>query len=463
MSRPTHNLIAILPLLLAGLIVASGCTRTFSSEVDSSQKINELDGGFDGLLADGDRFASTLANMGDFNGDGITDLVVGAPYDDDGGTDRGAVWILYMDGNGEVVQERKISSSEGFFAGDLSNNDRFGSSVDVAGDLNNDGVIDLVVGTPGDDEGGTDRGAIWLLLLNANGTVQSEIKIANSLAGLGDVLDNNDQFGSSVAAIGDLNNDGIDDLVVGAPLDDDGGADFGACYVLFMNSSATLSSYQKISFDVGGFAGDIFANDRFASSIDNLGDLNGDGINDLVIGVPGDDDGGTDRGAIWILYLNSNGTVNSEVKISQTEGEFDGSISDGDEFGSAVTNLGDYNNDGVVELGVGAKLNDDGGTNRGAFWVIFPDLDGEVISSSRISDLQGGFDGALADNDQFATALVSLGDLDSDGVDDIAVAASGDSVNGSNRGSIWVLFMKPVELGVRVDKDTDLASLFAGR
>lgn len=444
------------------LILTSGCTKTFSSNVDSEQKINQLDGNFNSALADNDRFGTAITNIGDLEGDGVIDLAVGAPFDDDGGTDRGAVWILFMDDNGQVDLERKISSTDGSFAGTLANDDRFGRSVSSLGDLNNDGVADIAVGAPGDDEGGTDRGAVWILFLNSSGTVQSERKIANNLSGFGDVLNNSDQFGSAVASIGDLNNDGITDLAVGTPLNDDGGVDFGAVWILFMNNDGTVASSQKISFNEGGFAGDLFENDYFGSAIDTIGDFDGDGVTELVVGTPGDDDGGTNRGAVWILYMNNNGTVKNEIKISQTAGEFDGAIGDGAEFGSAVTNLGDYNNDGITELGVAASLSDDGGTDRGAFWVIFLEADGEVRSSSKISDLHGNFNGVLADGDQFATDLASVGDLDGDGIDDIAVTASGDSVNGAYRGALWILFMAPVEIGARVDKEADLATLFGG-
>lgn len=461
-NRFTPSHINLILITVVSLVLVSGCTRTFSSSVDSEQKVNQLEGSFNGLLQDEDRFGSAITNIGDLEGDGVINLAIGTPGDDDGGMDRGAIWILLMNDNGQVDLERKISSSEGGFSGTLVNDDRFGSSIETLGDLNNDGVTDIAVGAPGDDEGGTDRGALWILFMNSDGSVQSERKIANNLSGFGDVLNNNDQFGSALANIGDLNNDGVTDLAVGTPLNDDGGVDFGALWILFMNTDGTVAGSQKISFTVGGFAGSLFANDHFGSSVVAIGDFDVDGVTDLVVGSPGDDDGGTNRGAVWLLFMNRNGTVKNELKISQTQGKFDGSIGDGAEFGGAVSNLGDYNNDGINELGVGAKFSDDGGIERGAFWVIFLETNGEVRSSSKISDLHGNFNGTLADGDQFATDLVSIGDLDSDGIDDIAVTASGDNGNGTHRGAVWILFMAPVETGVRIDKEADLATLFGG-
>ncbi len=109
-----------------------------------------------------------------------------------------------------------------------------------------------------------------------------------------------------------------------------------------------------------------------------LGDLNGDGIGDLAVGGQRHDDGGTDRGAVWILFLNPDGTVKSHQKISDTEGGFLGVLDNADSFGISVASLGDVDGDDVVDVAVGAFLDDDGGTNRGAVWVLFLNTDGTV-------------------------------------------------------------------------------------
>ncbi|MGI9320615.1 MAG: integrin alpha, partial [Thiogranum sp.] len=127
----------VLFLLLAG----ARCTdNTVSTEVDSEEKISDSKGGFDGNLDDGDRFGSAIASIGDLESDGVSDLAVGAPFDDDNGTDRGAVWILFMDSDGRVDLEQKISDDDGGFIGNLDNDDQFGSAIASIGDLNNDQV-----------------------------------------------------------------------------------------------------------------------------------------------------------------------------------------------------------------------------------------------------------------------------------------------------------------------------------
>ena len=443
MQHPSIPLLAVLSLGL--LLVTSGCTEIFSTEVDSEQQISDTKGNFNGDLDVGDQFGSALANIGDLESDGVTDLAVGAPLDDDNGSNRGAVWVLFLDSDGRVDIHQKISDSQGEFEGELDDDDRFGSAVAAIGDLNNDGFLDIAVGTPFDDDGGTDRGAIWILFLNADGTVRSQQKISDDEGDFTGDLDSNDQFGHAVANIGDLNGDGVVDLAVGMPNDDDGGTDRGAVWILFMNSDGTVGSSQKISSDEGNLERDPEDGDRFGSSVTAVGDLDNDGVTDLAVGATGVDDGGTDRGAVWILFLNSDGSVDSVERISQTRGEFDGELRDSDRFGGAIANIGDINDDGNNDLAVGAKLSDDGGTDRGAIWILFLEDDGEVISSSKISDTEGSFDGSLNDGDQFGGAIASIGDLDGDDRTDLAVGASLDNSGGNDKGAVWMLFMEAVD------------------
>ena len=179
----------------------------------------------------------------------------------------------------------------------------FGSAVAGAGDLDGDGIPDLVVGAPGDDGSGTDRGALWVLFLNAEGRVREQQKIADGEGGFSGDLANDDRFGSAVARIGDINRDGIADLAVGAPNDDDGSGNAGAVWIVFLEADGRVDGWQKVSEQSGGFGGDLSAGDRFGAALTGIGDLDNDGIVDLAVGAPGDDDGGDDQGALWILFM----------------------------------------------------------------------------------------------------------------------------------------------------------------
>jgi len=318
-----------------------------------------------------DFFGYTLAGIGDFDGDGVSDLIATAFLDDDGGTDRGAFYILFLNSDGTVKSYQKISDTQGGFSGVLEDGDHFAHVVNQIGDLDGDGVLDLAVGAESDNDGGIDRGAVWILFMNNDGTVKSHQKISDTQGGFSGVLEDGDGFGHDVHLLDDLDGDGINELVVGSELDNDGGTDRGAVWILFMSNDGTVKSFQTISDTEGGFDGDLDNGDHFGVTVDNMGDLDGDGIPDLVVGADNDDDGGTGRGAFYILFLNSDGTVKSFQKISDTVGGFEGILDNNDNFGHRIVRLDDRNGDGVTDLFVSAFLDDDGGTNKGAVWILF--------------------------------------------------------------------------------------------
>jgi len=452
-------------VLFSFVILSTSVLAAGTGNVSSFQKISDTEGGFTGTLDDNDIFGFAAASLGDLDGDGVTDIAVGAFDDDDGGTGRGAVYILFLNSNGSVKSEQKISDTEGSFTGTLDNDDRLGISVASLGDLDGDGVTDIAVGATLDDDGSTNRGAVYILFLNSNGSVKSEQKISDTAGGFTGTLDDQDQFGTSVASLGDLDGDGIPDIAVGAGSDQDGGEDRGAVWILFLDTDGTVKSFQKISDLEGGFTGTLDNFDIFGISVASLGDLDGDGVTDIVVGARNDDDGNTDRGAVWILFLDTDGTVKSFQKISDTAGGFTNELADSDLFGISVASLGDLDGDGVTDIVVGTR-DDDGGTDRGAVYILFLNSSGGVKSNQKISDLEGDFAGTLDDVDEFGISVVSLGDLDGDGITDIMVASHVDDDGGTNRGAVYILFMNgtgnslsQTENLVSGGSGTDLSSL----
>ena len=421
-------------IVCLSLVVATRTTAAQAGTVRSEQEISRTQGGFGGGLGSPDHFGFSVCSLGDLDGDGTTDLAVGAEGDDSG---NGAAWIVFLNANGTVASKQKISETTGNLGGDLAGG-QFGASVAPLGDLDGDGIVDLAVGAHWDGDGGPRQGAVWILFLNTDGTVASEQKISETAGGFGGDLDPFDFFGCSVSSLGDLNGDGNQELAVGALEDDDGHSNQGAVWLLSLNADGTVASTQKIS-DIAGFGGDLEPGDRFGVSLATLEDLDGDGNQELAVGAFGDNDGGVDQGAVWILFLNADGTVASRQRISETAGGFGGVLDQFDAFGRSVTSLGDLDGDGNPDLAVGVVDDDDGGLNQGAVWVLFLNPDGTVASEQKISEAAGGFGGDLDENDEFGTSVTKLGDLNGDGVGDLAAGAPN---NDSSRGALWILFLE---------------------
>ena len=466
--------------------------------VKAEQKISDTAGGLAASLGDADEFGVAVVGIGDVDGDGINDVAVGARLDDDGGSDRGAVYVLFLNADGTVKAEQKISDTAGGLAASLDNDDRIGRSVAGIGDLDGDGINDIAVGAYFDDDGGSDRGAVYVLFLNADGTVKAEQKISDTAGGLAASLDPDDEFGVAVAGIGDVDGDGINDIAVGAYFDDDGGSDRGAVYVLFLNADGTVKAEQKISDTAGGLAAILDNDDRIGRSVAGIGDLDGDGLIDLIVGASSDDDGGTGSGAVYVLHLaarvdsDGDGLWDSEEDANtdldgdpatnpgpDTDGDTFPNYLDADDDGDTLatsTENADPNgdgdprdavdsdrdgqpdyldsptgvSDGTVDTeqkisdtagGLAAILDDDGGNGRGAVYVLFLNADGTVKAEQKISDTAGGLAAILDDTDRFGTAVGGIGDVDGDGINDIAVGAEQDDDGSSDRGAVYVLFL----------------------
>ncbi len=407
-------------------------------DVTIYEKIANNLGGLDVTFDNEDWFGYSVEGIGDLDGDGVNDVAVGSLKDDDGGNNKGAVYILFLNEDGSVNYHQKISETEGGFEGDLDNWDIFGTSISYLGDLNNDGIIEIGVGAEYDGDGGYWHGAVWILSLNNDGTVNSHVKISDTEGGFEGILGDSDVFGTDIELLGDLNDDGYNDIAVSARRDPDGGSDRGAVYILFLNSDLTVNSFQKISDTQGGFEGDLDGQDYFGGSIANIGDLNGDGVIDLAVGAYRDDDGGENKGAVYILFLNSDGTVNDYQKISELYGGFEGNLNENSRFGQSIDLAPDINEDGFKEIIVGAiGLNANDENNIGAFFILNLNPNGTVNSSVKFTEGYQYFDGDLNSGDAFGFSVSYLGFLTDKQT--IGVGACFDDVDGYEKGSVWTL------------------------
>jgi len=424
---------------VVGLVV--GLSAQEPGTAKGFKKLSQTQGGVMPVLDTNDQLGRSVASLGDLDGNGVIDLASAGLGDDDGGTDQGCAYVIFLRADGLSIGFTKISQLTGGFGGDLDPGDQFGRDLANLGDLDGDGVTDLVVGANYDDDGGLNRGAIYLLRLNPDGTVRETSKISHTQGGFVGPLVNNDEFGRSVASLGDLDGDGVLDLAVGAPTDSTGGTKRGAVYVLFLNQDGTVKSRVKIASGLGGFTGRLRNTDWFGFSLANMGDCDGDGVVDLAVGAALDDDGVTNAGAAWLLYLRPDGTVKDWRKFSMRFGGFAGVLESPDQFGTSVAHVGDLDGDGITELAVGAVKDGDGGKQRGAVYILFLDASGAVKFHRKLSSTEGGFTGRLDNIDWFGSSLASLGDFDGDGVPDLAIGARNDDDGGPNKGALYLTYL----------------------
>ena len=312
------------------------------------------------VLNNGDQFGISVIPIGDLNGDGVDDLAVGSNQYD--GSTSGTLHILFMSPDGTVASASHIDSTHGNLNRTITLNayESFASALATIHGIEGDGVCALAVGAPNHRNS---TGAFYIVMLNTDGTVSQAQEISNDRGGLPFTLTSNDhndwgdEFGSSVASLGDVNDDGVGDLAVGAPGDSDGSAGafsyIGAVYILRMNSDGTVSSATKLSNSYGDLPFVIIPRADFGSALATLEDVNGDGVNDLVVGARSATQDNT--GAVFILFLDATAAVISAQEISNEQGNLNFTLSEDDWFGASVAFLSDLNNDGVPDLAVGAE------------------------------------------------------------------------------------------------------------
>lgn len=357
-----------------------------------------------------------------------------------------------------VFELADLDASLGFRLDGVEGSDYCGRAVASAGDVNGDGIDDMLIGAAGRYPGG-----LWLVGsayvvfgrdAASGGSFPSDFDLATldgvygfRLNGVG----GGDYTGWSVASAGDVNGDGIDDILVGARGVDDGASSYlnqGASFVVFgrdVASSGFPASVDLSSLDgTTGFRLDGVDVGDYSGSVSSAGDLNGDGIDDVIIGAFGADPTGVDRaGSSYVVFGRNvaSGGFPASFDLSSLDGNtgfrLDG-VDVGDFSGCSVASAGDLNGDGVGDIVVAARGSDpDGRYLAGSIYVVFgrDASAGDVFPRElRLADLDGviGFrmDGT-AIYDRIGTSVSSAGDINGDGIDDIIIGAGLADVGGS--------------------------------
>ncbi len=350
-----------------------------------------------------DFFGYSIANAGDVNNDSWDDFIVGA-YQQGVSFDPSTTYIYFGGPSAD-------SSADVTFQGSVIR-DYFGYAVAGAGDLNNDGYEDVVVGAD-DGEGGLGR-AYFYFGGNPPDTV-ADLVVTGFLA--------HGHIGASTAGLGDINGDGSDDVLVGAHSINAGDLSYGYAEIFFggenLDESFDLLVVGQSTYSMFGWAAA------------GCGDLNGDGYNDFIVGAKTDYAGGVEAGRAYLFYGGSPPDSTPDVIFTGED--------EGDQFGFDVKMIGDINMDGYNDIAVGAAYA--GPEEQGKVYVFF----GSPTGPDNTADitLRGENSG-----DEFGYSLARTVDLNQNGLPDFSIGAKKNDENASNAGKAYVYELPPLGVGI---------------
>ena len=378
----------------------------------------------------------------DINGDGRADLAIGVPREDLGGVrGAGGVHVFYGDNDRSLnpVGDDLWNQSDGGVAAHLGQADQFGSATACA-DFDADGFADLAVGVPGETIGGERAGAVQVLYGSDRGLTTRDQLWHQDQEGVKGGAEEDDQFGSAVAAA-DFDGDGFPDLAVGVPGEDIGGENAaGAVQVLYGSRSGVTARDNLWHQDDRDIVANAGARNFFGADVAG-GDFDGDGYADLAVGVPGEGlEGAGDAGAVHVLYGSVNGLTTIDELWHQGDRGIQGGPETDDRFGSAV-GAADFDADDADDLIVGIPGEDIGGVrDSGSVQVVYGSSNGLTRNDDLWHQNDRGIAAKTGDSDQFG-ASVDAGDFDGDGHADLAVGVVGEILAGNDEaGAVHVLY-----------------------
>lgn len=390
---------------------ADGCSPSCQPPRDAD--IHDIEDFVYGVGVD-DEVGSALARAADLDGDGDLELPVGARRQDAAGTDAGAVYLL----DGPFTGARPVSDARVELIGETEQ-DQVGHAL-WAGELD-DGGADLVVASPNHAE----TGAVYV--------VYGPILASQSLASAGGkVVGKVDDAAGWSVAVGNLDDDGASDLLIGAIGNGEGGAAAGAVYVVYgpVRGERSLDSADAtlVGADYGNFAG---------WSVASLRDATGDGLDEVLVGAATYRQDGVQVGAAHLVVEPPDGTLDLDAADATWHGEVEGDLA-----GSSVADAGDLDGDGLPELLITAPYNAEGGDDAGAAYAVSAAVEGR-------NDLRLASTKLVGLPEDTIREAAGVGDVDGDGWPDLLVGAVGVG-KGVNVGRVYlVLAPAPGTLDLR--------------
>ena len=363
---------------------------------------------------DGDCAGISVAGVGDVDGDGFDDLLIGTEQADDGAV-PGKAHLVMGPVSGELELRTEAYLIEGSLAGDEA-----GSKVSSAGDTDGDGLFDFLVGAPEAGDSSAYRPGEAYLFLGQSSFLGMDVDAA-ALVVQG--VNDGDQLGYEMVGGGDLDGDGLDDLAVTAV----GYADVRGKVYVALGASEHRGIVGADSLDAG-FTG-VAARDRHGRGL-AMGDMNGDGLDELISGAKEHDGGGDRAGAAFILDFQ--GTVESR-DMADADGLLLGAVAGG-LAGGAVA-VGDLDDDGYGELIVSAEVTEVDGFETSGTVYLAPG--GAVLPSGSLASMTTRMDGDPGC--RLGRSLAILGDVDGDGTQDLAIGGPECTVGGTDAGAVMIL------------------------
>ncbi len=418
--------------------------------------------------------SGSISAIGDHNGDGIPDLIIGASLADAAGNTKdgaGESYVIFGRSTGfSDIDLATLTPAQGYtiFGADVG--DQSGNSVSKAGDVNGDGYDDLIIGAPAADAAGNAKNnAGESYVIFGRGASFSDLDLMNLTSDRGFTIfgvDIRDGTGGSVSTAGDVNGDGFDDLIIAAPAAD--GADnakieAGEGYLIFGRGTDFSDIDLAALTPAEGFA--IFGADvdDHLGHVSTAGDVNGDGFDDLIVGTGGDAAGNAKNvaGESYVIFGRSAGFSDIDLAALTPAEGFAIFGADVDDRAVRVSAAGDVNGDGFDDLIIGATNGDAAGnakSDAGESYVIFgrgtgfSDTDLAALTPAVGFTIFGAEKG-----DSSGVGVSAAGDVNGDGLDDLIVGALGADAAGNAKnlaGESYVIFGRSAGFS-----DIDLAAL----